>query len=88
MVDWVSEKPDITDKVSVERYINNNTNVSLELKDDKKEKESVTNNNENKKENNMNFSKYDLISSSASNNEGSNQYCSEVVKTNIEGINI
>ena len=86
--DWVSEKPDITDKVAVERYINNNTNVSLELKDDKKEKESVTNNDENIKENIMNFSKRDLTSSSASNNEGSNQYSSEVVKTNNAGINI
>ena len=86
--DWVSEKPDITDKVAVERYINNNTNVSLELNDDKKEKESVTNNDENIKENIMNFSKCDLTSSSVSNNEGSNQYSSEVVKTNNAGINI
>ena len=35
--DWVKEKPNITDQIAVERYINNNTNISLELKgDDKK----------------------------------------------------
>ena len=62
--------------------------MSLELNDDKKEKESVTNNDENIKENIMNFSKCDLTSSSVSNNEGSNQYSSEVVKTNNAGINI
>ena len=30
--DWVTEKPTITDEIAIGRYINNNTNISFELK--------------------------------------------------------
>ena len=88
--DWVSEKPVISDHISVERYINNNTNVSFELKaDDKKEKENNENSyNDNEKENNMKFSKYNSISTMNSNNEGNQLYSAQVVNTNNVGINI
>ena len=36
--DWVKEKPVITDEIAIERYIKNNTEISLEIPDDKKEK--------------------------------------------------
>ena len=39
--DWVSEKPTITDQISVERYINDNADVSLELKIDDKRKKKM-----------------------------------------------
>ena len=83
--DWLNEKPIVKDNVAIERYINNNTNVSLEIKDDKKEKHGDNKDNENEKE--------DLalkpLSTSVSNSDvGNNIYSSEVVKTNTAGINI
>ena len=85
--DWMSEKPTITDQIAVERYINNNTNVSFELKDDKKDKEGETKANENEKEN-VSLSKYNSLNTTEANNEGATPYSSEVVKTNNAGINI
>jgi serine/threonine protein kinase len=72
--DWVTEKPTITDRVAIERYINNNTDFSLEIKSDKKENE--TQNDENEKENNL--SKYNSIRTSASNNEDNIKNISEI----------
>ena len=85
--DWMSEKPTITDQIAVERYINNNTNVSFELKDDKKDKEGETKANENEKEN-VSLSKYNSLNTTETNNEGATPYSNEVVKTNNAGINI
>ena len=48
--DWVTEKPVITDQVAIERYINDNTNTSLELRDEKKERDAEMSNNDNEKE--------------------------------------
>ena len=87
--DWVTEQPNITDKIAIERYINNNPNISFEIKsDDKKEKESESKGNENETENNISASKYNSISTVGSNNDGYNQYSSDVVKTNNAGMNI
>ena len=70
--DWVKEKPEITDQIAVERYINNNTNVSLELKgDDKKEKEGETKDNENEKEN-ISLSKYNSVNTITTGNNTNN----------------
>ena len=87
--DWVKEKPNIEDQISIERYINNNTNISLEIKeDDKKEKEDETKNNQKKNENNMSQSKYNTLITSISNNDNNNQYSSHVqkVKTALKSL--
>ncbi len=74
--DWVTETPNITDKIAIERYIKNNTDVSLETpSDDKKDKERLTtdNENENEKENNMNPNKYSNLNTiTDGNNSGRN----------------
>ena len=49
--DWVKEKPNITEEIAVERYMKNNTDISLELPDDKKDKEEDMKVGENGKEN-------------------------------------
>ena len=72
--DWVTEQPNITDRVAIERYINNNTDFSLEIKSDKKEGE--TTNDENEKENNL--SQNISIRTSASNNEENSKNISEI----------
>ena len=57
--DWVTEAPNITDPIAIERYIKNNPDVSLETPgDDKKDKERLPTDNDNEKENNMNPNKY------------------------------
>ena len=56
--DWVKEKPVITDEIAIERYIKNNTEISLEIPDDKKEKEEENKINDDEKENNINEDKY------------------------------
>ena len=56
--DWVTEAPNITDPIAIERYIKNNPDVSLETPDDKKDKEKLTTDNDNEKENNLNPNKY------------------------------
>ena len=49
--DWISEKPIITDRISVERYMNKNSNISLKNEDKKCEaKEKKNNIKEEKKE--------------------------------------
>ena len=86
--DWVSEKPSINDEVAIERYINNNTNVSLELKgDDKKDKEGDIKGDENEKEN-VSLSKYNSMATNNSANEIDNSGNSTEAKPNISGINI
>ena len=78
--DWLSKKPVITDNIAVERYINNNTNVSFEIKgDDKKEKESEGKKGE-KEEENMTISKLDTLSNSSDKKEHG-QYSYEAQKT-------
>ena len=85
--DWVKEKPNIIDHIAVERYINNNTDISFELKgDDKKDNEGETKNTEN--ENKLSQSKMNTLTTSISNNDTTNQYSSQVQNTNDAGINI
>ena len=87
--DWVKEKPNIVDQIAVERYINNNTNISLEIKgDDKKEKEGETKNTQNENENNLSQSKYNTLITSISTNDTNNQYSSQVQTSNNAGINM
>ena len=89
--DWVKEKPNIVDQIAVERYINNNTNISLEIKgDDKKEKEKEgeTKNTQNENENNLSQSKYNTLITSISTNDTNNQYSSQVQTSNNAGINM
>ena len=86
--DWVTEKPTITDEIAIGRYINNNTNISFELKsDDKKDKEGVSKGNENENEN-MTLSKYNTMQTNQTNNEVNNSRHSTEIKQNISGINI
>ena len=86
--DWVTEKPAITDEIAIGRYINNNTNISFELKsDDKKDKEGVSKGNENENEN-MTLSKYNTMQTNQTNNEVNNTRHSTEIKQNISGINI
>ena len=85
--DWLNEKPTISDHIAVERYIKNNTNISLELKEEKKEKEGETKDNENEKENVS--LQYNSLSTSLSMNDGKkNLYSKEALNTNNAGINI
>jgi len=88
--DWVSEKPNITDQVAIERYMNKNYNVSLEISgDDKKEKEGENQKNENEKENNMDFNNYKGLNTLNSNNDSTEpKFSSSVVNTNEAGVNI
>ena len=86
--DWVSEKPSINDEVAIGRYINNNTNISLELKgDDKKDKERDTKDDDNEKEN-VSLSKYNSMATNNSANEIDNSGNVTEAKPNISGINI
>ena len=88
--DWVSEKPTVMDQIAIERYMNKNYNVSLEITDDKKEKEGESKNNENEKENNMDFNNYRGLNTLNSNNDTTEpkQFSSSVGKPNDTGINI
>ena len=88
--DWVSEKPTIMDQVAIDRYMNKNYNVSLEISDDKKEKEGESEHNENEKENNMDFNNYKGLNTLNSNNDSSEpkQINSSVERPNNAGINI
>ena len=87
--DWVKEKPNIIDHIAIERYINNNTNISLEIKgDDKKEKEGETKNTQNEYENNLSQSKYNSLSTSISNSDTNKQYSSQLQTSNNAGINM
>ena len=86
--DWVTEKPTIMDEIAIGRYINNNTNISFELKsDDKKDKEGITKGNDNENEN-MTLSKYNTMQTNQTNNEVNNTRHSTEIKQNISGINI
>ena len=88
--DWVSEKPTVMDQIAIERYMNKNYNVSLEITDDKKEKEGESKNNKNEKENNMDFNNYRGLNTLNSNNDTTEpkQFSSSVGKPNDTGINI
>ena len=72
--DWVTEQPTITDKVAIERYINNNTDFSQEIKSEKKENETQSDENENT------LSKYGSIRESTSNSEENSKNISEISK--------
>ena len=59
--DWLKEKPNINDEISVERYIKNNLKINFEISEDKKDEEEkekdktdIPNNNFPKKFNNEN----------------------------------
>ena len=88
--DWVSEKPNITDQVAIDRYMNKNYNVSLEIQgDNKKEKEGESKNNENEQENNMDINNYKGLNTLNSNNDNTEpKFSSSVVNTNEAGVNI
>ena len=81
--DWCSEKPNITDEIAVERYIKNNTEISLEMPDEKKEKEEENKINENEKEN-VNIEKYSGLKTDISSEENKKIYSKEVSKTDGE----
>ena len=86
--DWLTEKPNITDEIAVERYIKNNPNISLELpNDDKKEKDEDNKINENEKENNMNMEKYSGLQTDINTEEESKKYSKEVNKTDGDIVN-
>ena len=83
--DWLTEKPNITDEIAVERYIKNNPEISLEMPDEKKEKEEDNKINENEKEN-INIEKYSGLKTDIS-SEGikkEKDYSKEVSKTDGE----
>ena len=82
--DWIKEKPNITDEIAVERYIKNNTEISLEIPDDKKDKDDDNNNkiNEDEKENNMNMEKYSGLKTDINTEKSSDKkYSKKVSKT-------
>ena len=86
--DWLTEKPNITDEIAVERYIKNNPNISLELpNDEKKEKDEDNKINENEKENNMNMEKYSGLQTDINTEEVSKKYSKEVNKTDGDIVN-
>ena len=80
--DWLTEKPNITDEIAIERYIKNNPNISLELpNEDKKEKEEENKIDENEKENNMNMEKYSGLQTDITTEQSKTSYSKEVNKT-------
>ena len=83
--DWVKEKPNITDEIAIERYIKNNTEISLEIPDDKKDKDEDNKVNEDEKENNMNMDKYKGletdINKEKKDKNSNKKYSNEVSKT-------
>jgi serine/threonine protein kinase len=81
--DWLTEKPNITDEIAVERYIKNNPEISLEMPDEKKEKEEENKINENEKEN-INIEKYAGLKTDASLEGNKKDYSKEVAKTDGE----
>ena len=81
--DWLTEKPNITDEIAVERYIKNNPEISLELPEEKKEKEDENKINENEKEN-INIEKYAGLKTDASLEGNKKDYSKEVAKTDGE----
>ena len=81
--DWLTEKPNITDEIAVERYIKNNPEISLELPEEKKEKEDENKINENEKEN-INIEKYVGLKTDASLEGNKKDYGKEVAKTDGE----
>ena len=81
--DWLTEKPNITDEIAVERYIKNNPEISLEMPEEKKEKEDENKINENEKEN-INIEKYAGLKTDASLEGNKQAYSKEVAKTDGE----
>ena len=80
--DWLTEKPNITDEIAIERYIKNNPNISLELpNEEKKEKEEENKIDENEKENNMNMEKYSGLQTDITTEQSKTSYSKEVNKT-------
>jgi serine/threonine protein kinase len=84
--DWLTEKPNITDEIAVERYIKNNPEISLELpNEEKKEKEEENKINEDEKENNMNMDKFSGLKTEIGSEDNSNKkYSKENNKTDGE----
>ena len=79
--DWLKEPPNVTDKISVERYINNNTNISFQIKtDDNSSENKPTKPNEEKSENSE--------STKDDNNKKKDSYKDQTLKTNEAGIDI
>ena len=81
--DWLTEKPNITDEIAVERYIKNNPEISLEMPEEKKEKEDENKINENEKEN-INIEKYAGLKTDVSLEGNKKDYSKEVAKTDGE----
>ena len=81
--DWLTEKPNITDEIAVERYIKNNPEISLELPEEKKENEEENKINENEKEN-INIEKYSGLKTDVSLEGNKKDYSKEVSKTDGE----
>ena len=87
--DWLTEKPNITDEIAVERYIKNNPEISLELpNEEKKEKEEENKINEDEKENNMNMDKFSGLKTEIGSEDNSNKkYSKETSKTDGDIVN-
>ena len=80
--DWLKEAPNITDNISIERYIKNNTNVSFQIKsDDKNDVNTIIQNGEKKEVT-------DNKKEESENENSKSTYSSETLKTNEAGINI
>ena len=79
--DWVKEKPNITDEIAIERYIKNNTEISLEMPDDKKDKDDDLKMDENEKENINIESKFTGLKTDASTEDKKQKYSKETSKT-------
>ena len=68
--DWLTEKPNINDEIAIERYIKNNTDISLEMpNEDKKEKDDDNKIIDGEKENNMNMDKYSGLKTEITSND-------------------
>ena len=87
--DWLTETPNITDEIAVERYIKNNPEISLELpNEEKKEKEEENKINEDEKENNMNMEKFSGLKTEVSSDDNTNKkYSKETSKTDGDIVN-
>ena len=79
--DWVKEKPEITDEIAVERYIKNNTDISLELPEEKKEKEGNLKIDDNEKEDIKVEKKITGIKTEISEEDKGIQYSKDTFKT-------
>ena len=83
--DWLTEKPNINDEIAIERYIKNNTDISLEMpNEDKKEKDDDNKIIDGEKENNMNMDKYSGLKTEITSNDDKNNKNKNYTKENCK----